>query len=321
MNMQVQVSIIVPVYNIEKHIEKCVESLISQTYDNIEILLVNDGSSDNSALICHQYEKKDKRIKVINKVNGGLSSARNAGIKEAQGQYLVFVDGDDYVHQKFIEKLYLSIRDSSAEIVACGIRIVNENFENTNRLATGQEYKFDNPFRNETLLSTEVERKYYKNKKQGFWYVVAWNKIYRASVFENLEYDEGKIYEDEFLFHRLIRSCKQISFIPDELYYYVQRDNGITSEKKDNERFHYLTEIYENRMSCYAKESDVELQILSSEKYLRQIISKYHLLDRNNRKVVQNKYKQVISSVDVGLKYKLLLPFIGFVSLINKYRN
>lgn len=319
MNMQARVSIIVPVFNIENYITKCVDSLISQTYDNIEVILVNDGSSDNSASICHKYEKIDRRIKVIDKKNGGLSSARNTGIKEAQGEYLVFVDGDDYVHPEYIEKLFRSIINSGADIAVCGISIVDKNNEIVDKLATGKAYKLDNPFCDEVLLSSEVERRYYKNKKQGFWYVVAWNKIYKASIFESIKYDEGMIYEDEFLFHQLIRCCRKISFIPDELYYYVQRNNGITSEKKDSERFHFLTEIYERRMSCYIQESNVELQKLCTEKYLRQIISKYRFLDGINKKVVMDKYRYAISTTDVGLIYKFIFPFVGFVSLINRY--
>lgn len=315
------VSVIVPIYNIEKYIEKCLTSIMNQSYSNIEILLVNDGSTDNSMEVCERKRENDDRIKIINQKNGGLSSARNAGIREAKGEYYVFIDGDDYVHPEFIERLLQGIYKSKADIAACGINIVDENGKKISTLATGADYKLSNPFNNETLQSVEVEKRYYKNRKYGFWYVVAWNKIYKAGIFSELKYDEGKVYEDEFLFHSLIRNSKKIHFITEKLYYYVQRGNGITSVKKDNERFHFLTEIYDRRMECYQIENNTELKIICSEKYLRQIVSKFYLLDDQQKKEIKKKYRQIINSIDVHYRFKYLYYVLGLVSWINSIGN
>lgn len=312
------VSIIVPVYNIQEYLKKCIESLIHQSYENIEIILVDDGSTDDSLNICLQYKEIDKRVSVIDKQNGGLSSARNAGLRVAKGDNYVFVDGDDYVHPQYIECLLNGLNESGADIAVCGINIVNEKEESVSRLATGVEYKKNNPLRDEVLTSDIIEKKYYTNSKYGFWYVVAWNKMYKSYVFEGLEYDEGVIYEDEFLFNRLIRKSKLIKCIPEELYFYVQRDGGITSEKKDRERFHYLTEIYDRRMLCYFEKNNTELQTLCSEKYLKQIISKYYLLDNDEKKEVKAKYYYIINSIEVNKKFRLFYPFIWVISCLNR---
>lgn len=321
MDFGIQVSIIVPIYNIEKYIEKCIKSLIVQSYSNLEILLVNDGSTDGSMLTCNCYQEKDNRIKIINKKNGGLSSARNAGLKVARGKYYVFIDGDDYVHPEFIERLLRGVNESGADIAACGIHIVNEKNDETSVLATGAKYALSNPFNDEILQSIEVEKRYYKNRKYGFWYVVSWNKIYKAEIFDELKYDEGMIYEDEFLFHKLIRKSRNIKFIPDKLYYYVQRENGITSAKKSGERFHFLTEIYDSRMECYKRENNIELQVLCSEKYLRQIVSKFYLLDDRQKQEVKRKYKQIICLINVSWKLKLLYYALGLISRFNSFKN
>lgn len=120
------VSVVIPIYNVEKYLRKCIETVIDQTYTNIEIILVNDGSTDNSLQICNQFKEKDKRIKVINKKNGGLSDARNVGIKNAQGKYICFIDSDDFISEKYIEELHNLIVENKAQIAVCGFENVNE---------------------------------------------------------------------------------------------------------------------------------------------------------------------------------------------------
>jgi len=127
------ISIIVPIYNVEIYLEKCLNSIINQTYKNIEILLINDGSSDNSLRICKKYQKKDKRIVLINKKNGGLSSARNAGIDKASGNYLLFIDSDDYIEIDMIEKLYNNIKSNNADISICNFFITKKNKDRKNK--------------------------------------------------------------------------------------------------------------------------------------------------------------------------------------------
>ena len=124
--MEDLISVVVPIYNVEKYLKTCIETIIKQTYKNIEIILVNDGSTDNSLQICNEFKEKEKRIKVINKKNGGLSDARNIGLKKAKGKYICFIDSDDFINEKYIEELHSLIIKNNAQIAICSFENVNE---------------------------------------------------------------------------------------------------------------------------------------------------------------------------------------------------
>lgn len=310
-----KISVIIPVYNVEKYIDKCVKSVLNQSYKEIEIVLVNDGSTDSCLDLCEQYSKKDSRIIVVNKANGGLSSARNAGIDVATGEYIVFIDADDFVCSDYIEKLYNAIKLTKSDMAVCGIEIVDEQGNKTNRLSTGNIYNESIPFTNECMTPYEMEKRYYTDKN-GFMYVVAWNKIYSKYIFKKLRYDVGKIFEDEYIFPQLIRKCKKIVFIPDKLYFYVQRNSGITSRSKQNDKLQYITEIYERRENIYREEANRELLSMVCEKFLRQSISYYIYLDKKGRYQAKKNYSVVLKKCKMPLKYYFLYPFMGVVSKI-----
>lgn len=312
------ISIIVPIYNIQNYIQKCIDSILIQTYKNLEIILVNDGSTDHSLKIITDYIQKDNRIILVDKNNGGLSSARNAGIKKSQGSYIVFVDGDDYLHEDYIKNLYDAIIKTHADMSVCGAEIVDTQGEKTNILATGNKYVEFIPFQKEIIAPHEVERRYYIDNN-SFFYVVAWNKMYKREIFNDLCYDENKIYEDEFLFQKLLRKCNTISFIPDKLYYYVQRNSGITSKKNVRFQFQLITEIFERRMACYEKEQESELKKLCCIKYLRQSITSYYYLDNKGKREIKAKYKMIIRIYNIPFEYKVIYYFIGILSSMKKY--
>lgn len=213
-----KVSVIVPVYNIEKYLSKCVESVLGQTYGNFELILVDDGSTDSSGNICDCFSEQDKRIIVIHKKNGGLSSARNAGLDIAKGEYVIFVDGDDYVDSKMIETLLKASMDYDVNLVMCNYVHVDEK---GNQVGIS-ELRIEKP---ELLSSDEMLDRVSKGWTFG---VIAWNKIYRRELFNSIRYPVGKISEDEFISHRIMATTKKAVIIPTVLYYYTLREGSIT---------------------------------------------------------------------------------------------
>lgn len=214
-----KISVIVPVYKVEEYLDKCVESIVNQTYQELEIILVDDGSPDRCPQMCDEWAKKDPRIKVIHKKNGGLSSARNAGIDQACGDYLMFVDSDDYISHCMCEKLAQSIVRENADMCICGVE---------KKYPNGRESEFSN------ISDGVLTQKAFFDKMEGVcgWcWVVAWNKLYKKSIFDDLRYPEGKLYEDDFIIHKIISKTQSISCVGEPLYFYVQRENSIISSK------------------------------------------------------------------------------------------
>ncbi len=227
MNQKPLISVVVPVYNVEKYLNKCLDSIIGQTYRNLEIILVDDGSTDDSGVICDIYREKDSRVRVVHQKNQGLSGARNTGINMANGELLGFVDSDDYIVENMYERLLEVLLKNDAQISICDCECIMEAGEEISH----QEYP---------KLETEV-----LNKEQAFqrldgfsypyWkYVTAWNKLYRKHLFEELRYPVGKKNEDEFIAHILISKAERLAVISEPLYMYNQRADSIMggSQKK-----------------------------------------------------------------------------------------
>lgn len=291
------ISIIVPVYNVSKYLEKCVQSLIVQEYKNIEIILVDDGSTDGSGELCDVLAKEDERIKVIHKQNGGLSSARNAGIKFCSGDYIGFVDSDDYIEPQMYSKLMCALKKNNADMVLCGFKCVDENGEVLEKI---------DGVRTE-LLSQEDMFDRIDTKNQKYWcYVIAWNKLYSRAIFDNVLFPEGRIHEDEFIIHHIISNCNLIVSLEDELYYYVQRKGSITATTFNAKRldevdafldryFFYknrkcnkraktvLRALYNILYNFYADKNAQEYRSLINEKSI--VIIKYLLAEKDLRAV------------------------------------
>ena len=208
------VSVIVPVYNVARYVEKCINSLTEQTYKKLEIIVVDDGATDNSGEICDELAKHDKRITVYHKMNGGLSRARNFGIKKATGKYICLVDSDDYVKKDFVRKLVYKAEIKNADIVVCSY---NEQFLFA-RMMTGEDAAI-------RLLT-----------KQENVDIVAWNKMYRRELFDKIQYPEGENYEDTLTTYKLYAEAKNVAYIGDSLYEYVERDDSITGDGEKEDR-------------------------------------------------------------------------------------
>ncbi len=211
------VSIIVPIYNVEKYLRNCLDSLITQTYRNVEIILVDDGSKDSSGDICDEYALKDSRIIVIHKENGGLSSARNAGLDIATGDFFMFVDSDDHVESQFCEKpLQLALKNN-VDIVAFGyfkIRLDGRKVE----------FKTDNP----RIISPSEGVKILLTKTDTI-VDYSWNKIYRRSLFDEIRFPQGKVFEDQATTYLLFHKANAIYVSDDVLYDYYFRETSITA--------------------------------------------------------------------------------------------
>lgn len=212
------ISIIVPVYNTEKYLEKCIESIIRQTYSHLEIILVDDGSTDGSAKICDEYAQKERRIRVIHKENGGLSDARNTGIKHATGSLIGFVDSDDYIAPHMYQILYENLKKYQADIAICGIQEVDEKGQFLNSFHKPDE-KENRVLNTEEALYLLIEGKDIQTN--------AYDKLYKAELFTNIQYPQGKNVEDLATTYRLLDKANCIVKTNQIVYYYVQRKNSI----------------------------------------------------------------------------------------------
>ena len=239
--MKELISVIIPIYMVEKYLNKCIDSVINQTYKNLEIILVNDGSKDNCKKICEEYAKKDSRIKIINKSNGGLSDARNKGLEVSNGKYIGFVDSDDYISKDMYKNLYENIIKYDADIAICEYIEVNENGENIKE--------------NKKIIENGVkiysrEEAMYKLLEDNEITNHVWNKLYKSSLFKDIEFPKGLKFEDIAVMYKLIDKANRVVHISEILYFYVQRDGSIlnmrtedlieTRIKIDRERLNFL---------------------------------------------------------------------------------
>ena len=209
------ISVIVPIFNVEKYLPKCLDSITGQDYRNLEIILVNDGSTDNSLSICKVYAQKDSRIKLINQKNTGLSGARNRGIDIAKGEFLAFVDSDDYVELDYISTLYTLISQDQSDISAVKHDVIYP--KRTEKAHTGMTfYLFSHQALKLMLYGNDFD-------------VSAWGKLYRKSLFKDVRFPIGMLFEDSATTYKLILNASTISFSSIPLYHYVIRNNSITN--------------------------------------------------------------------------------------------
>lgn len=213
-----KISVIVPVYNVEKYLNRCVDSILNQTMQDLEIILVDDGSTDSSGMICEDYKEKDARIKVIHKKNGGLSDARNVGEKNATADYVIFLDSDDYIHQEMLETLYVPIKEQGVEVSVCGVfNVYNEK---------------------EIPQYSKLE-KFVCTGSEAFGLILEGNKIpgticnkmIKKELADKICFPVGRLYEDVFYTLKLMPLVKQVHVTTKPMYYYVHRQGSITTSR------------------------------------------------------------------------------------------
>ena len=274
------ISIIIPVYNVEKYVEQCIKSVINQTYKKLEIILVDDGSLDRSGKICDDYAKKDKRIIVIHKKNGGLSDARNKGLDIAKGEYITFIDSDDYVKNTFIEDLYTAITKNNAELSICNINEVNDKGEIIGNIGFSE----DKLIKGKKLLNNFCE------DINVIETIVAWNKMYSKEIIKDFRYPKGRIHEDEALTYKILYFTKKISIINKYLYFYRRNANSITGKGFNIKRIDYI-EALEERLEFFKQHNEEYLYYKTFERFMR-IIRVFYIRTRkyiNNSKELQKK--------------------------------
>ncbi|WP_053003635.1 glycosyltransferase family 2 protein [Sphingobacterium sp. Ag1] len=216
------ISIIIPVYNVEAYLRACLDSVIQQTYSRLEVILVNDGSTDGSGKICVEYSEQDQRIKVVNQANGGLSAARNKGLDCATGAYISFIDSDDVIDPNFVYILYQLLVDSAASISMC-------SYATFTAAVPAHHHLSDHRIAIEVYSGDYMLNNLY-NKDWVPKNVIACNKLYHSSVWEGVRYQIGVLHEDEYIIHELYARTPRIAYTPASLYYYRQREASITKE-------------------------------------------------------------------------------------------
>lgn len=225
------ISIIVPIYKVEKYLKECVDSILAQTYQNFELILVDDGSPDSCPAMCDEFAKRDSRVVVIHKENGGLSDARNAGLDIAKGEYIGFVDSDDYISPIMYETLINRILTDQSDLAVCEyVRVYDSGEElksNSLNQNTHNRCYTPNEFISELFLHCSGA------------YVVTVNKLYHKDIFSKLRFPVGKQHEDEFIIHHVLTQCEKVSYIEDKLYFYRQREGSIMSRKFDVRKLDY----------------------------------------------------------------------------------
>ena len=248
MKKEVAISLILPIYNVAPFLEQCLDCIVSQTFQNFEVIMVNDGSTDGSDLIAQRYAKEYDNFFLVNQENGGLSAARNTGIEQASGTYICFVDSDDYISKDYLLRLYEAAKEHCADMVIADYHEVDAEGRDL------QKDKGDCPYRNgiveqDVLLDalTSVGENHYATAV-----VVAWNKLIKTDIMKTLRYPEGVLHEDEFLCMPLLLACKRSVWIPDDVYAYRQRENSIMQDEKLAFRHLRVLDAFEERIALCA---------------------------------------------------------------------
>lgn len=248
------VSIVVPVYNVAEYLGICIESLVQQTYRNIEILLVDDGSTDVSGDICKEWAARDSRIVYIRKANGGAASARNVALDRCRGQYIAFVDSDDYIDENYIEVLYAAIDENGADISICGWKNETESVP----------VKADSVKGSVVYAKTEALSKLLYQEEFD---TAMWAKLYRARLFENIRFPEGNIYEDIAIIYKVFDLVERVAYISYEGYHYLLRASGTTLKKFSVKKMDLIDVVEE--MEEYIIERCPEAESAMRSKFVR----------------------------------------------------
>lgn len=299
--MQELISVIIPVYKVQEYLDECVASVLSQTYTNLEIILVDDGSPDDCPRMCDHWAGCDSRIRVIHKENGGLSDARNVGLDIACGEYIAFVDSDDYIKPEMLEKLYSALVTTQADIAACGIQNCGDGVYAT----WGCENVIGTPEQIYELLYRDTA-----------YPVSAWNKLYRRSCWQALRFPVGKICEDAFTTYQLIHYAKRVVMIPHALYCYrIRPDSIMTSsfsvKKMDEEEawrcnYQFMEKHYpqlrKKAFDFYLQRVNVMVLSMKEEDRLK-FAEEYQQL----RRILRNNFRYVLWGSKLPLKPRIKL--------------
>ena len=283
----IKVSVIVPVYNVEKYIEKCIRSILAQTYYKFELILVNDGSMDRSLEICRKF-KNDCRVRIISQTNKGLSVSRNMGIHVARGKYLLFVDGDDFIAPNMIEELYQAVVLEEADIAQCAFIQISTDSELKKERYRGCITK-------KVIHGDEWFAEYERN---SLLFTVVWNKLYKKSLFDKIRYPKGKVNEDEYVLFPLLCSIQKMVILNQGLYYYVQRSSSLSANAKIEQLLENYVDYSDKRLALLWKKSKVlfgnylHMHFLGLQ-YYDNLVKKNHLNYKLVRKIKKKSFRLI----------------------------
>ena len=276
------ISVIVPVYKTEAYLDRCVQSIVDQTYTNLEIILVDDGSPDNCPQICDEWAKKDSRIRVIHKANGGGAQARNIGLEYASGEYIAFVDSDDYLFPSMYQVLLDILKKTKCDIAECDYHVVDsDTFPNHEQK---REFHIYTP---QAAIEAHISDRVFKQ--------IIWNKLYKASTIGNVRFVEGKKIDDEFWTYRVLGNAERLVLIHDKLYCYRQHTNSVMHQGYSKENLvsieaKTMRQIYLQRM--YPEQADKgQINLFFTCVYHGQMALKY--LKNNERKTALAYLKKI----------------------------
>ena len=295
------ISVIVPVYKVEKYIHRCVDSILGQTYTDFELILVDDGSPDNCGAICDEYAGKDSRVVVIHQENGGLSAARNAGIDwtfaNSGSQWLTFIDSDDWVHPQYLEQLLQAAITNNCPVSACRLRKVDRQIPFENIAAGG------------TVFDTED---YVRNRSTDA--IPACGKLYRKKYFRNIRYPVGRLHEDEFTTYKLLFMSERVAVVENALYYYFTNSDGITQSEWAPKRLDAL-DACEERIGYFQSHNNqtmVQHSIIMLLSYIHLAQSKIELIpDSKQRKAYTVLLKRHVRKILKRHKDIAVLEMVG----------
>ncbi len=312
--MEDKISVILTIYKVEKYLDECLESVVNQTYKNLEIILVDDGSPDNCPKICDEWAKKDDRIKVIHKKNGGVADARNVGIRAATGKYLSFIDSDDYVERNLYEIAIEKLKENNAQIFVFGRSYLY-----------GDKIEKNNNANKELVMNTEEAL----DKMNMFQYydVAPWDKVYETKLFDGIEFPLGKLCEDWYVIYKIIAKAEKVVYNSMPLYVYRQRANSITHSNHveinrepinaSKEVLEFIREKYPNIeknalskyvVSCIGVYNNYLYYTMDTEKEKKEIL-----------KIVKDNYKEAINNKELAFSRKAQIILVCKFNLLYRF--
>lgn len=307
-----EVSIIVPVYQVGEYVAQCIDSVLNQTFRDFELILIDDGSKDNSGIICDSYAEKDDRVIVIHTENNGAATARNIGLDRAAGRYIAFLDGDDYLDRNMIARLYEEIEGSEYDIVVSDfLNILPDEKDN-----------FSLNLKEKTVSGRDVLEHLKNEKNYGVWTIV-WNKIYKREVLNNIRFPDGKYFEDEFFSDRLYLNSNKIHIIPDILCYHrVLSSSTMNTQKTEN--YLDLIDAFRERLEIYFEYNYSEAETFKVLVYLLDPFTRCvgANFDGENRKRVQEARRFIKTTAKKLMRGNLPLvkkASLGLIALFPRF--
>lgn len=303
--MKPLISIIIPVYNVEQYLDYCMESVLVQDYKNLEIILIDDGSTDSSGNMCDEYAKNDSRVKVIHKKNGGLSSARNIGIEVMTGKYLTFVDSDDYIRIDYVSRMYKYILEDDTDLVVCSYKKIlgEESYRNISNRRT-QHYVYDAEMVRYKMIARQIP-------------MYAHGKLYRARLIGWLNFPEGRLYEDVPTIWNVVKHIEKVTYATDELYFYRQRVDSIVNGKYKHRRMdqvYFAEQIYDEVKNVQ------ELKYAAGTKCFFSAVDNYALVSEkfpDDKKYLENVIRRFRGEVVKDSSAEKNLKIMALVSYFN----